>query len=62
MMPTDFSDVVAEDSDSEKKPAASVNKIGAPMGACLKRPPVSEKSKEGVALERHKLVWFKYQR
>jgi hypothetical protein len=30
------SDVVAEDSDADKKPAASVNKIGAPMGASLK--------------------------
>jgi hypothetical protein len=30
------SDVAAEDSDGDKKFAASVNKIGAPMGASLK--------------------------
>jgi hypothetical protein len=48
------SDVVAEDSDADKKPAASVNKIGAPMGASLKRPPGSKKAKN--ALERHQLV------
>jgi hypothetical protein len=52
------SDVVAEDSNADKKPAASVNKIGAPMGASLKRPPGSEKSKEGVAFQRLKLVWI----
>jgi hypothetical protein len=40
------SDVVAEDSDGDKKPAASVNKIGAPMGASLKRPPGSKKAKK----------------
>jgi hypothetical protein len=40
------SDVVAEDSDADKKPAASVNKIGAPMGASLKRPPGSKKAKK----------------
>jgi hypothetical protein len=50
------SDVAVEVVDGDKKPAASVNKIGAPMGASLKRPPGSEKSKEGVALQRHKLV------
>jgi hypothetical protein len=33
------SDVAAVDSDGNKKPAASVNKIGAPMGDSLKRPP-----------------------
>jgi hypothetical protein len=38
--------VVAEDSDGDKKPAASVNKIGAPMGASLKRPPGSKKAKK----------------
>jgi hypothetical protein len=43
------SDVAVEDLDGDKKPAASVNKIGAPMGASLKRPPGSEKSKAGVA-------------
>jgi hypothetical protein len=40
------SDVFAEDSDGDKKPAASVNKIGAPMGASLKRPPGSKKAKK----------------
>jgi hypothetical protein len=41
------SDVVAEESDADKKPpAASVNKIGAPMGASLKRPPGSKKAKK----------------
>jgi hypothetical protein len=40
------SDVVAEDSDADKKPAASVNKIGAPIGASLKRPPGSKKAKK----------------
>jgi hypothetical protein len=31
-------DVAVHDFDGDKKPAASVNKIGAPMGASLKRP------------------------
>jgi hypothetical protein len=44
------SDVVAEDSDVDKKPAASVNKIGAPMGASLKRPPGSKKAKKELLL------------
>jgi hypothetical protein len=44
------SDVVAEDSDADKKPAASVNKIGAPMGASLKRPPGSKKAKKELRL------------
>jgi hypothetical protein len=44
------SDVVAEDSDADKKPAASVNKIGAPMGAALKRPPGSKKAKKELLL------------
>jgi hypothetical protein len=30
------SEFAVEDSDGDKKPAASVNKIGAPMGASLK--------------------------
>jgi hypothetical protein len=33
-----------------KKPAASVNKIGAPMGASLKRPPGSKKAKKELLL------------
>jgi hypothetical protein len=41
------SDVAVEVTDSDKKPAAaSVNKIGAPMGASLKRPPESKKAKK----------------
>jgi hypothetical protein len=44
------SDVVAEDSDADKKPAASVNKIGAPMGASLKRPPGSKTAKKELHL------------
>jgi hypothetical protein len=44
------SDVVAEDSDGNKKAAASVNKIGAPMGASLKRPPGSKKAKKELLL------------
>jgi hypothetical protein len=44
------SDVAAEDSDGDKKPAASVNKIGAPMGASLKRPPGSKKAKKELLL------------
>jgi hypothetical protein len=44
------SDVVAEDSDADKKPVASVNKIGAPMGASLKRPPGSKKAKKELLL------------
>jgi hypothetical protein len=40
------SDVFAEDSDADKKPATCVNKIGAPMGASLKRPPGSKKAKK----------------
>jgi hypothetical protein len=40
------SDVAAEDSNGDKKRAASVNKIGAPMGASLKRPPGSKKAKK----------------
>jgi hypothetical protein len=44
------SDVVAEDSNADKKPAASVNKIGAPMGASLKRPPGSKKAKKEMLL------------
>jgi hypothetical protein len=39
-------DVAVEDLDGDKKPAASVNKIGAPMGASLKRPPGSKKAKK----------------
>jgi hypothetical protein len=41
------SDVVAEDPDADKKPAASVNKIGAPS---LKRPPGSKKAKKELRL------------
>jgi hypothetical protein len=44
------SDVVAEDSDADKKPAASVNKIGAPMGASLKRLQGSKKAKKELLL------------
>jgi hypothetical protein len=44
------SDVVAEDSDADKKPAASVNKIGAPMGASLKRLPGSKQAKKELLL------------
>jgi hypothetical protein len=44
------SEVAAEDSNGDngdqKKPAASVNKIGAPMGASLKPPPGSKKAKK----------------
>jgi hypothetical protein len=40
------SDVAVEVLDGDKKPAASVNKIGAPMGASLKRPPGLKKAKK----------------
>jgi hypothetical protein len=49
-------DVVADDSDADKKPAASVNKIGPPHGSLLETTSRIKKSKEGVALERHQLV------
>jgi hypothetical protein len=39
------SDFAAEDSNGDKKPAASVNKIGTPMGASLKQPPGSKRAK-----------------
>ncbi len=43
------SNVAVEVVDGDKKPAASVNKIGAPMlGASLKRPPGSKKAKKGL--------------
>jgi hypothetical protein len=38
------SDVAVEVLDCDKKPAASVNKIGTPMGASLKQPPGSKKA------------------
>jgi hypothetical protein len=44
------SDVAAEDSDADKKPAAAVNKLGAPMGASLKRPTGSKKAKKELLL------------
>jgi hypothetical protein len=47
------SDFSAEDSDGDKKPAASVNKTGAPR---------IQKGKKGVAFERHELFRFNYQR
>jgi hypothetical protein len=56
------SDVVAEDSDGDTKPAASVNKIGAPMGASLKRPPGLKKAKKELlfrdtSLQQEQLQW-----
>jgi hypothetical protein len=40
----------AEVSDGDNKPATSVNKIGAPMGASLKRPPGSKRAKKKLLL------------
>jgi hypothetical protein len=45
------SELSAEDSNSDKKPAVSVNKIGAPMGASLKQPPGSKKAKKELLLK-----------
>jgi len=44
------SNFAVEDSDGDKKPAA-VNKIGAPMGASLKRPPGSKQAKKDLQLK-----------
>jgi hypothetical protein len=44
------SDVVAEVLDGNKKPAASVNKIGAPMGASLKQPLGCKRAKKELLL------------
>jgi hypothetical protein len=54
-------DFAAEDSDGDKKHAASINKIGAPMGASLKQPPGSKRAKNELPLERHELFRFNYQ-
>jgi hypothetical protein len=40
------SDIAVEDVDGDKKPTASVNKIGAPMGASLKRSSGSKLAKK----------------
>jgi hypothetical protein len=45
------SDVAVEVLDGDKKPAASVNKIGAPIGASLKRPPGSKKQRRSCFSE-----------
>jgi hypothetical protein len=45
------SDVPVEESDGDKKPAASVNKIGAPIGASLKRPPGFKRAKKELLLK-----------
>jgi hypothetical protein len=47
---TTWTNPAVEDLDGDKKPAASVNKIGAPMGASLKRPPGSKKAKKELLL------------
>jgi hypothetical protein len=44
------SDVAVEVVDGDKKPASSVNKIGAPMGASLKWPPGSKRAKKELLL------------
>jgi hypothetical protein len=42
-------DVAVEDLHGDKKPAASVSKIGAPMGASLKRSPWSKKQRRSCS-------------
>jgi hypothetical protein len=44
------SEFAAEVSDGDKKPAASVNKTGAPMGASLKQPSGSKRAKKELLL------------
>jgi hypothetical protein len=45
------SEFAAEDYDGDRKPAASVNKIGVPMAASLKQPPGSKRAKKELLLQ-----------
>jgi hypothetical protein len=44
------SEFAVEDFESDKKHAASVNKIGAPMGVSFKQPPGSKRAKKELLL------------